>query len=203
MRLCFGSHWSVFVEAGISPHIIFLTAGELGIPHDSNLQPIEMAIIRQEEAAHAAEYLQATLTLLSFPDLQLPYVPIQELISAVLPIVRNTQTDALFSFDPYETTYMFDHPDHNVAGLVAKHVGAAADVTHFMPESSALSRRPELYLWTSDQNKATHQVSITEEMAERRDAFLIDHYPSQFQASKKNEWVEVFDAVKEGYIRVR
>lgn len=203
MRLCSGAHWSVFVDAGISPHLIFLTAGELGISKESTIQPAEMAIIRHEEALYAAEYLNATLTLLSFPDLQLPFVPIQDLIAAVLPIIRNMHADAVFSFDPYETTHKFDHPDHNVAGLVAKHVGAAADVKHFMPESTALGQRPELYLWTSDQNKVTHQAATTPQMAERREEFLVARYPSQFQESKKGEWIEVFDAIKEGYIKVR
>lgn len=203
MRLYFGVHWSVFVEAGISPHLIFLTAGELGISQDSTIQPMEMAIIRRDEAVQAAEFLSASVTILSFPDLRLPFVPMEELVASVLPIIRTKSVDAVFSFDPYETTYLFDHPDHNIAGLVAKHVGAAADVRHFMPESEALAKRPELYLWTSDSNKATHVVSLDSERTARRNEYLIQHYPSQFQRENQADWEIIFDEISESYIKVR
>lgn len=162
-----------------------------------------MAKIRKAEAQRAANFLHASLTILSFPDLHLPFVPFESLVAAVLPLIRHLGTDALFSFDPYETTQSFDHPDHNVAGLVAKHVGAAADVKHFLPSSPALNRRPELYLWTSDSSKATVAPTITSKIKEKRNKYLIDHYPSQFQAAKKGEWTEIFSGIAEGYVKVR
>jgi LmbE family N-acetylglucosaminyl deacetylase len=202
-RLCSSVVWIVFVRAQISPHLIFLTLGELGIRQDSKLMPVEMAAIRRREAEAAAAFLRASLTILSFPDLHLPFVPIENLVRAVLPIIREVQSDALFAFHPHETTRNFDHPDHNVTGLVAKHVGAAADVKHFVPSSRAMRQRPELYLWTSVKNEQTLVMKKDAAVRERRNDYLIKHYPSQFQVDQKNEWVQIFDSLDEAYLRVR
>lgn len=203
MKLCSLAVWIVFVQAQISPHLIFLTLGELGISQNSNLLPAEMALIRRQEVESAARFLQASLTILSFPDLHLPFVPLETLVQTVLPIIREIKSDALFAFHPHETTKSFDHPDHNVTGLVAKHVGAAADVRHFMPESQALSQRPELYLWTSVKNEQTLVMEKGAEVKEKRNEYIIKHYSSQFQVEKKNEWVQIFDSLDEAYLRVR
>lgn len=202
-KLCSSAVWIVFVQAQISPHLIFLTLGELGIGQDSQLVPAEMATIRRQEAEAASRALRASLTILSFPDLHLPFIPLETLVRTVLPIIREEQSDALFAFHPHETTKNFDHPDHNVTGVVAKHVGAAADVKHFMPESRALSQRPELYLWTSVKNGQAIVMEPKAEVKDRRNEYLIRHYPSQFQVEKKNQWVQIFDSLDEAYVRVR
>lgn len=202
--------WSVFVAAGISPHIIFLTAGELGTPKNSQIQPDEMAQIREAEARSALQFLNASMTLLSFPDLQLPFVPFEELVAAVLPIIRELKTDALFSFHPYETTQEFDHPDHNVAGMVAKYVAASADVEHLLPEKPALEKRPELYLWTTDSRMANSTLQLKKKTRKNRNQYLEQQYPSQFSASNSNQWSDIFDKITrkkkkhtEQYYRVR
>jgi|GEM_PF-1799186 len=211
MNPCFSVCWSVFVKAKISPHLIFLTAGELGITLSSQLKPAEMAIIRQNEAIRAMEFLGASLTILNFPDLHLAFIPLEILISAVLPIIRADNTDAIFSFDPNETTTSFDHPDHNVAGQVAKYVGAASDVKHFFPQTEALKQRPELYLWTSKSAPANRSLQLSPAARNNRNNYLTNFYPSQFQHIQKNTWVTIFDSIthatenkhEERYIKVR
>lgn len=215
MKLCFLGFWSAFVEAGVNPHVIFLTLGELGIPQESEITPEEMAKIRLEEAGKALKNFNAHITMLSFPDLQLPFIPIEELVRAVLPIIRQTQTDAIFSFHPTETTPEFDHPDHNITGLVAKYVGAAADVENLMPEFKALEKRPELYLWTTNTSQSNTKIKLRKKIRKQRNRYLIENYPSQFSAQSEVLWKKKFNAITrkknyskkkkhlEQYIRVR
>lgn len=195
--------WSVFVEARISPYIIFLSAGELGIRQDSVLTPSEMRTIRTTEAENAMRSLQASLIVLSFPDMHLPFVPIQQIVESVLPIVREHAIDAIFSFWPYETTKEFDHPDHNVTGLVAKHVGAAADVKDFMPQYSSLTKRPRLFLWTSDAYRADYTFHLTESQIFSRAEYLLKYYPSQFSDKNRSVWESYLNTIQECYFQVR
>ncbi len=170
-----------------------------------------MAQIRRQEAVTAMSVLGASLTMLSFPDLQLPFIPFEELVKAVLPIIRNLNADAIFSFDPNETTPFFDHPDHNIAGKVAKFVGAAADVKHFMPESKAQAQRPELYLWTSKESQADRKLQLSKKLRNKRNIYLIENYPSQFSGENKGDWNGIFSAITkskskkhaERYVKVR
>ncbi len=183
----------------------------MGIPQTSNTLPQEMAIIRRREAEIALKVIGASMTMLSFPDLQLPFVPFEELVKAVLPIIRNLNANAIFSFDPDETTPFFDHPDHNIAGKVAKFVGAAADVKHFLPESKALTKRPELYLWSSDEKRANTKLELSKKIRKKRNQYLVENYPSQFSAQNEDEWSTIFSAITKGkkkkhgerYVRVR
>ncbi|MCC6711229.1 MAG: PIG-L family deacetylase [Candidatus Pacebacteria bacterium] len=203
MKLYSSVFWIVFVKAKISPHLIFLTAGELGIPQKSVITPMEMANIRKLEAQNAVKFLKASLTILSFPDLHLPFIPIEDLVKAVMPIIRRKKTDAIFSFDPYETTTKFDHPDHNIAGVVAKYVGAAADVKNFMPEHKVLKQRPELYLWSSKQKPKNIMVKQTKKLKEQRSQYLLTHYPSQFRKTEQKDWEKIFSKISENYEKVR
>lgn len=169
-----------------------------------------MAHIRQQEAVNAMCSIGASMTMLSFPDLHLPFVPFEELVRAVLPMIRSLKADALFSFDPNELTPFFDHPDHIVAGKVAQYVGTAADVKHFMSESVVLKKRPELYLWTSDEKRANTKVSLPKNIREKRNEYLIENYPSQFSVENQAEWQKIFTEITrkkrryaERYIKVR
>ncbi|GIK84257.1 MAG: hypothetical protein BroJett025_08790 [Patescibacteria group bacterium] len=152
-----------------------------------------MALIRKQEAEAAMQFLGASLTILRFPDLGLPFVPLQELVAAVLPIVREVGADALFSFHPKEITNYFDHPDHNRAGEVAKYVRAAADVAHYMPKSAALKKRPELYLWTTKKQKM--KIHLSEQTRAHRNDYLTKCYPSQFSTETKEVWGAIFDDI--------
>src|SRR5688572_11297765 len=97
--VCSWACWTIFVEAGIKPHFIYLTVGEFGIPNDSELTPPEMAKNRRQEAEQAAALWGATLTILEFTDTRLKMVAFETLIEAVLPLIREINPDALFSFN--------------------------------------------------------------------------------------------------------
>jgi LmbE family N-acetylglucosaminyl deacetylase len=214
MKPCSSAYWNVFVKANISPHLIFLTAGELGIPTNSKLLPPEMAQVRAGEAVQAMKVLKASYTLLTFPDLHLPFIPFETLVSAVLPIIRGVGSDGLFSFDPYDNQPEVDHPDHAIAGMVAKYVGASANVSHLKPEHPSPAERPELYLWTSEDKEKNHVLPLTRKARRRRNQYLIKNHPSQFQAAEKKNWIPVFNRIthtaavtgpqhRERYIKVR
>ncbi len=151
-----------------------------------------MAQIRAEELKNAAGFLNASYKILSFPDLNLPFVSFESLVKSVLPIVRLQNIDTIFSFHPNETTRKFDHPDHNIAGQIARYVGAAADVKNFMPEYKVLSNRPKLYLWTSKNSLATHSMKLSKPVRKRRDEYLMENYPSQFSIQNYLLWKRIF-----------
>lgn len=206
-----GEPWSVFVDSKVTPLVIFLTAGELGIPQNSTISPLEMKEIRKSEAKQAMNFLQATVTFLDFADLHLSFIPIQQMVSSVLPLIREFETDALFSFHPQEITTAFDHPDHTVAGNVARFVGTAADVSHFMPQYTALNKRPELYLWTTQNSSHCHTFSLKEQSRQNRNEYLMRYYPSQFSSIIQYKWISIFDRItydkqnlhQERYCKVR
>jgi LmbE family N-acetylglucosaminyl deacetylase len=170
--------------------------GELGIPQArTDLNPEKMATIRKNEAENMALALGFTLTTLHFPDMKLPFIPMEVLIKHTLPIIRELNTKAIFSFHPYETTRSFDHPDHNIAGLVARHVAAASDVSHFYPHSPAMRERPQLHLWTTEPSLANRRLRLTKKIRDKRSQHLIQHYPSQFQKSERLNWQPIFERI--------
>lgn len=195
MKLCFLELWSVFVAAGVSPHIIFLTVGELGIQQGSGITPDEMRKIREREAEQALNFLNATLTILSFPDLELSFIPFEQLVLSVLSEVRQHEADVLFSFHPNEVTREFDHPDHTIAGQVARYVSAAADVEHLLPDVSAQKTRPQLYLWTTEKKRANKQILLPKTVRKNRNHYLKEFYPSQFPGDSETAWKKIFDSI--------
>lgn len=173
--------------------------GELGIPQSRvDLTPEKMAQIRTKEAENMALALGLTVTTLNFPDMKLPFIPMEVLIKHTLPIIRELNTKAIFSFHPYETTASFDHPDHNIAGLVARHIAAASDVTHFYPHSPAIRERPQLHLWTTEQSLANRRLRLTKKIRDQRAKHLLQHYPSQFQAADQLNWQPIFEQMTKG-----
>ena len=172
-----------------------------------------MAVIRRQEAQQAAIALQASLRLLSFPDMWLQRLPFETLIETVLPILREINPDVLFSFNP-ENQPFIDHPDHWVTGMLAKYVGAALNVLHLMPESPAPAQRPQLYLWThhtTATEERIHSLPLTKNDRKKHNDYLKKFHPSQFQATDEQEWIALFERISreknnkhsERYIKIR
>lgn len=211
MRSYFGRWRSIFVEAGVPLTVIALTLGEVGIPSEwPSVTPEQMKQIRRNEFTHSMEALGTSGIALDHGDLRMSLAPPEPAVKDVLKIVREQQFGVLFSFHPYEVTPVFDHPDHNTAGIVTKLVAAAADVRHFYPEYPAMSERPELFFWTSDTKTATQKLPLPAGARKRRNQHLIEQYPSQFAAAEKREWTTIFDRITNGkhkhrelYVNVR
>lgn len=211
MKYYFGVWRSIFVEAGVPLTVIALTMGEVGIPsHWSTVTPIEMKNIRREEFLHSLQSIGAMGISLDYPDLHVSLTPIEPVVQTTLKTVRDNKFGVLFSFHPNEVTPLFDHPDHNTAGVITKIVAAAADVKHFYPEYPAMQKRPELYVWTTDTHTATHKLPLPKAARERRNTHLVTHYPSQFSRENQSEWTVIFDRITHGnhkhrelYLKIR
>ena len=213
MKSCLRDSLTVFVEAGVNPIIIFMTAGELGIPHGSAVTPEEMAEIRTAEGEQAAEVLQAVFHTLNFPDMGLHRIPFETLVTTVLELIRKINPDLLFSFNPENQPYI-DHPDHTITGMVAKYVGAATNVEKLHPEFPAPPSRPQLYLWTTHTEKTEekiHRVPLSKKTRQQKYDYLKTVYPSQFQTKDELEWIPIFEGISrdkgqkhsERYIKIR
>lgn len=168
----------------------------MGIPSEQpHITPEIMGATREKEAVAMANALGISLTILKFPDMGLPFISLEVLIHHTLPIIRELHTKALFSFHPYEMTPYFDHPDHNIAGQVAKHIGAAADVKHFMPDGQVVSNRPDLYFWTSKSKNANRYIPLSARLRLLRDQHLATYHQSQFKLKDRPVWRPIFDQI--------
>jgi LmbE family N-acetylglucosaminyl deacetylase len=174
---------------------VLLTWGELGIPKGSIYTPNQMKHVRRNEFEHATDSLGIKREVLDLGDLQLTEKPFTELMLEVLKVIRRIDPAVIFSFYPYEITPYFDHPDHNIAGKLTLHVGATSDVRQYHPDISAVERRPEIFLWTTDKNRATYAVKLSKKCQERRDMYAISHYPSQFSTETHPQWRQIFDRI--------
>lgn len=154
-----------------------------------------MKDIRQAEFKKATELRSIKTEILDLGDLQLTTYPFEELLYKLLEVTRRIHPAALFAFHPYEITPNFDHPDHNVSGRLALHAGAIADVAHKYPEISAVTSRPELYLWTTRKDLATHKIELEKKARYRRNEYLVEYYPSQFSLETQPEWSQIFDRI--------
>lgn len=176
------------------------------------MTPEQLKQVRRVEFSNAARSLPITPDIHDLGDLQLSFQPFEQLVVEMLKVIRSHQFAALFSFHPSEITPRFDHPDHLMAGKLTQFVGATADVHHFHPEFPATHQRPELYLWASVDHLASHHLLLTVEHRQRRDQYLVDHYPSQFILDQKDQWAPIFDQItydkasgehQEKWLRVR
>lgn len=224
MRPCSGHCWSLFVDAEIPITVILLTLGELGTvasssgssygaPASETLTPSAVAQIRQVEFERAMVELGADYQILGFGDFALSTMPFRNLALPLLNVLRSQDLAAVFSFHPFEITPGFDHPDHNLAGEATRFAASGQDITNLkvgplpdgQPAAPVTTTRPELYFWTTDENKATHRLKLGQKSARRRRDYLSKNYPSQFPSRTKRRWGTIFDRLgnQEYYQRVR
>ncbi|MBP9817543.1 PIG-L family deacetylase [Candidatus Shapirobacteria bacterium] len=120
--------------------------------------------------------------ILNFPDLELAYVPLKKMVDKVRNIVDKNKITDLVSFSPFELTYGFDHPDHNIAGEVTRLV------------STGMSGHRGLRLWKSENNLQSSDFNL---LLEQRIQYVQRFYPSQ-KIPK-----EVLEKIGESYINFR
>ncbi len=173
-----------------------MTLGELGIAFtDQKTTPEQMAEIRYGEFISAMAELGFGYEILALPDLGLSSIDFSVMVMSLLSLFRTHDFASIFAFAPDEFTPLFDHPDHTKSGEAARYAAMATNVGRLLPESPAIEGRPELYLRRTEKNRSTHQLPLTSQARERRDAFLIGQYPSQFSQENHAQWSEAFDQV--------
>lgn len=178
-----------------------------------DLKPTEVAEVRRQEFTQAMTSLGIAYEIFEFGDFSLSTMPFRNLALPLLNFLREKDLAAVFTFHPYEITPNFDHPDHNVAGEATRFAASGQDVKNLkvgpLPngkaEAASTTGRPELYFWTTDEAKATHQLKLGKKSSKRRQKYLSENYPSQFPRQTQKRWGTIFDRFgkKEYYQQVR
>ncbi|MBI2465543.1 PIG-L family deacetylase [Candidatus Shapirobacteria bacterium] len=156
----------IFVKAKIRTHIILLTRGEKGKNPE----------LRVGEFKKAMTWWGFDFTILNFPDRELSFLPIKEIVLETTKIIDRQMITSLMSFSPFEQTVGFDHPDHNVAGEVTRLV------------SVAMGGKRGLWLWRSSGKSS---------LLDDRVAYVRRFYPSQDIPKR------VLSQIGESYLKVR
>lgn len=188
------------LEVGIPITVLTLTLGELGETKDKpDIYPEEMGRLRHSEFLSLTGALGIKAEKKDFPDTELSAPQILEQAKkVVLGFVRENKFGVIFSFHPNEVTPEFDHPDHNAAGEIARYAGAFSAVKNKITDTPPVSKRPELYLWTSNPELATHHILLTRNLEQSRKKHLADYYPSQFTGNAMGKWGVIFDGITRG-----
>lgn len=146
--------------------IILLTQGELG----GNVE------VRKTEFNLAMQFWNFDNVKLNFPDMKLVYFPLEKMVDSVTKVVADKNITILVSFNPYEITPGFDHPDHNRAGEVTRLV------------SVGMKRKRKLILWNS---RGKTYLTI------ERDKYAKRFYPSQKIP------IKILKNIGESYLKIR
>lgn len=197
--IAWGAIYSL-LQAGIPITVLTLTLGELGETRDkSDISPEEMGRLRYGEFLSSTEALGIKGAKKNLPDTDLSTSHILEQEKReVLGFVRENKFGVIFSFHPNEVTTEFDHPDHNAAGEIARYAGTFSAVKNKITDTPPMDRRPELYLWTSNPELATHHILITPDLGTARKEHLATYYSSQFPENAKGRWGVIFDGITRG-----
>lgn len=126
---CGGTLWQL-AHGGAAVRIVVVTDGRLGT-RDPALTPAEVAELRAQEAAAAANALSADLRRLGLPDGG-PHDP-YDLRDRLMREIRLWRPDYVFACDPwlpYEA-----HSDHRAVGLAAAEAALLSGLVHCAPDS--------------------------------------------------------------------
>jgi LmbE family N-acetylglucosaminyl deacetylase len=157
------ARWAI---EGHEIHYVLLTKGEKG--DNSDAQPDELTIIRQQEQKKAADIIGVkTIRFLEHADGTL--VPSMELRKEMARIIRQERPDILVTCDPtmlYNRFGRLNHPDHRAAGqAVLDSVFPAAGNDRFFPELLLIEHlKPHfpIEVWVSLPASPTVVLDITE-----------------------------------------
>lgn len=202
--------WSVIEiwrQADIPAFVILMTLGQKGNlagVKQQDLTEERVTAERQKEFISAMSVLGMSYVILPFVDYELRYTSAEEMDKAVLRILRAHSFAALFSFSPDIFLEDFDHVDHNVTGQVAEVAAGGVNISRLMPDLQPVpEKRPELWLLTDDQHRATHTAPLTPEQEKARLDYLHSFYPSQFPAEDEPQHAGIFAKLPHYYAKVR
>ena len=174
-----GATLAKWAADGCVVHHLILTDGSKGT-WDPNVNPSELAVMRQGEQRDAAQRLGATgqVVFLGWPDGELESSLRQRWQVAFW--IRKLMPAVVLGHDPWKRYRL--HPDHRNAGfLVCDGIVAARD-PHFFPEQNLAHHRPDrLLLWEAD---APDHVEDVSDFVDTKLAALEAH-TSQFESTMK------------------
>lgn len=114
--------------------------------------------VREREFNLAMQYWGFDSVKFEFPDMKLAYFPLEKMVESMAIVVNENQVTTLVSFNHYEITPGFDHPDHNRAGEVVRLV------------SVGMRGERKLLFWTSGGESY---------LTQKRYEYAKKYYPSQ------------------------
>ena len=160
--------WS---SEGIEVYYLIVTDGSKGT-YDPEMDPRELARIRQEEERRAAEILGVReVEFLGYPDGEL-ILPSLELREKLIRAIRRVRADYICTLDPWIPYNA--HPDHRTVGLVASEAAVFAGMPAFNKEHLEEGLKPvqvsRMYYFATD--KPNLLVDVTEYLDRKLKAVL-------------------------------
>ncbi len=162
--------------------------GSLG--HKS-IPPAELVVIRQKEAAAAAQIIGATHYTANVDDMTLDRHN-QEYIRRVAEIIRKFKPDVIFTNDPNDY-----HPDHIEASWLVFHASFSSSLPNYSTDSANHPLVPILYYFDTARGlhfEPTEFVDISEYMDLRMQSFLC--HKSQIEWLQSHTHVNMIEKIK-------
>jgi len=160
-----------WADEGYEIYYLIVTDGSKGT-YDPNMDPRELAHIRQEEERKAASVLGVKdVFFLGYPDGEL-ILPSLELREKLIRAIREIQADFVCTLDPWIDYNA--HPDHRTVGIVASEATVFAGMPAFNKEHIREGLKPKqvskIYYFSTDRPNLL--VDVTEYLDKKLKAIL-------------------------------
>ena len=156
---------------GLEIYYLIVTDGSKGT-YDPEMDPEELARIRQEEERRAAKVLGVKdVIFLGYPDGEL-ILPSLELREKLIRAIRELRVDCVCTLDPWIPYNA--HPDHRTVGLVTSEAAVFAGMPAFNKEHLREGLKPvqvmRMYYFATD--KPNLLVDVTDYLDKKLEAIL-------------------------------
>ena len=160
-----------WADEGYDIYYVIVTDGSKGT-YDPDMDPGELARIREKEGRRAAEILGVKdVYFLGYRDGEL-ILPSLELRAKLIRAIRELRADVVCTLDPWIDYNA--HPDHRTVGLVASEATVFAGMPAFNREQLSEGLKPkqvkEIYYFSTD--RPNLWVDVTEYVDRKFDAIL-------------------------------
>jgi len=170
LEYCVAGTISKWALEGTESYFLICTSGEAG-SHNKNIQPEQLASIRQDEQRKAGNILGVKeIKFLNYPDGTMQ--PSLELRRELTGMIRHYQPTAIMTWDPTQIIFNdsgLNHPDHLAVGNAAlSAIMPSCDSPFIFPELLAEGLEPfkvhEIYLFGSEENNIWIDIGQTIEL---------------------------------------
>ena len=212
--LCCGKTIQNRINSGVRVKVVYLTNGD-ALANESTYDAQQYALTRQQESQTAMGLIgvkRKDLVFLGFPDAQLSQLSNQVLKSHYTGFSSALQA-SLFYDSPYTQialkqnlktlfrqwgpTEIFipsevhdEHPDHKVAGKLAKEVIQELGIT------------PKVYSYTVHQNKCEQEVCPANQDTDREKLRWVQVFQSQMPDNHHRRFLEQFAKIREAFGKI-